>query len=120
MQRLTVLQEEVSYWTKLKQEIHDARELESLGDEAFAADLEQEAARLEAGLEQAEFRLMLSGPHDRGGAILAIHAGAGGTDSQDWAGMLLRMFLRWAEEHRYKTEILDSMEGDGAGTKSAT
>lgn len=120
MQRLSALQEDVNYWTQLKQEIHDARELESLDDEAFTTELEQEAERLEAGVERAEFRLMFSGPHDRDSAILAIHAGAGGTDSQDWAGMLLRMFLRWAEERRYKTEILDSMEGEGAGIKSAT
>jgi peptide chain release factor 2 len=71
-------------------------------------------------LEQAEFRLQLSGTYDKNDAILAIHAGAGGTDSQDWASMLLRMFLRWAERHRFKTEIYDSMEGDGAGTKSVT
>ncbi len=63
---------------------------------------------------------MLSGPYDRGNAILAIHAGAGGTDSQDWAAMLLRMFLRWAEQRQFKTEILDSMEGEGAGIKSVT
>lgn len=120
LQRLSTLQEEVSYWTKLRQEVKDAQELEALGDEEFAPDLEREAERLEAKLDRAEFRLMLSGPYDRGDAILAIHAGAGGTDSQDWASMLLRMFLRWAEQREYKTEILDSMEGEGAGLKSAT
>jgi peptide chain release factor 2 len=120
MQRLSALQEEINYWTQLRQEVRDAVELESLGDEDLMADLEQEADRLETKLDQAEFRLMLSGDHDRGNAILAIHAGAGGTDSQDWASMLLRMFLRWAEQHKYKTEILDSMEGDGAGIKSVT
>lgn len=120
MQRLSALQEEIGYWTKLRQEVQDAVELESLGDKDFMPDLEQEAERLEAKLHQAEFRLMLSGDYDRGNAILAIHAGAGGTDSQDWASMLLRMFLRWAEQHDYRTEVLDSMEGDGAGIKSAT
>jgi peptide chain release factor 2 len=120
MQRLSALQEEVAYWTKLRQEIEDIRELESLGDEDLLPDLEAEVGRLEPELDQAEFRLMLSGPHDRGNAILAIHAGAGGTDSQDWASMLLRMFLRWAEQRDYKTEVLDSMEGEGAGIKSAT
>ncbi len=83
-------------------------------------DLEREADKLEAELDHAEFQLMLSGPYDRGNAILAIHAGAGGTDSQDWAAMLLRMFLRWAEQRQFKTEILDSMEGEGAGIKSVT
>jgi peptide chain release factor 2 len=120
MQRLSALQADISYWSKLRQEIHDARELESLGDEELSAELEKEAERLGEAMGQAEFRLMLSGPYDRGGAILAIHAGAGGTDSQDWAAMLLRMFLRWAEEHKFKTEILDSMEGEGAGIKSVT
>lgn len=120
LQRLSMLQEEISYWTKLRQEVNDAQELEALGDEDLAADLEREADRLESELDQAEFRLMLSGSYDRGDAILAIHAGAGGTDSQDWASMLLRMFLRWAEQRQYKTEILDSMEGEGAGIKSVT
>jgi peptide chain release factor 2 len=63
---------------------------------------------------------MLSGPHDRKDALLSIHAGAGGTESQDWAEMLLRMYLRWAEAHRYKTEILDYTPGEEAGLKSVT
>jgi peptide chain release factor 2 len=120
MQRLSAVREEVTYWTKLRREIQDAQELESLGDEELAAELEREAERLGAMMEEAEFRLMLSEPYDRGGGILAVHAGAGGTDSQDWAAMVLRMFLRWAEERDFKTEILDSMEGEGAGIKSAT
>jgi peptide chain release factor 2 len=120
MQRLSALQEDIGYWTKLKQEIEDAQELESLGGAEFAAELKTEAERLAAEMEEAEFRLMLSGSYDRGGAILAIHAGAGGTDSQDWANMLMRMFLRWAEARRFRTEILDAMEGEGAGIKSVT
>jgi peptide chain release factor 2 len=117
---LSSLQEDVSYWRKLSQEVSDALELASFEDDDMASDLEREAERLTTELDRAEFRLMLSGPHDRGNAILAIHAGAGGTDSQDWASMLLRMFLRWAEEHKHKTEVLDSMEGEGAGIKSVT
>jgi peptide chain release factor 2 len=62
--------------------------------------------------------LLLSGPHDRGGAILAIHAGAGGTDASDWAQMLLRMYMRWAEERGFKTDLIDQMDGDEAGIKS--
>lgn len=120
MQRLSDLQEEIEAWKRLRQAIEDAAELAALEDEELADDLAQEADRLEAELDRAEFRLMLSGPYDQGNAILAIHAGAGGTDSQDWASMLLRMYLRWAESHNHKTEILDSMEGDGAGIKSAT
>lgn len=120
LRRLSSLQGDISYWTQLRQEVHDAAELEALDEEELASDLTAEAERLETQLGQAEFRLMLSGPYDRGSAILAIHAGAGGTDSQDWASMLLRMFLRWAERRNFKTEILDSMEGDGAGIKSVT
>ncbi len=120
LKRLSALQEEIGYWTKLRQEIEDTLELETLEDDELLPDLEREAERLENELDAAEFRLMLSDPHDRGGAILAIHAGAGGTDSQDWASMVLRMYLRWAEQRQFKTDILDSMQGDGAGLKSAT
>ena len=120
MQRLSALQEEIDYWLDLRQRTEDAQELLSLGDEDLLPDLEEEGAALERELERAEFRLMLSGEYDRGGAIFAVHAGAGGTDAQDWAQMVLRMYLRWAEQHGYKTEILDSMEGEGAGLKSAT
>jgi peptide chain release factor 2 len=114
------VREEIAYWTKLRQEVSDAIELASMDDEEMVADLEREAEHLERELDRAEFRLMLAGDYDRGNAILAIHAGAGGTDSQDWASMLLRMFLRWAEQRNYKTEVLDMMEGDGAGVKSVT
>ncbi len=120
MQRLSSLQEEIDDWTDLRQRTEDAQELLALDDEELLPDLEEEGAELERELERAEFRLMLSGEYDRGGAIFAVHAGAGGTDAQDWAQMVLRMYLRWAEQRGYKTEILDSMEGEGAGLKSAT
>ncbi len=120
MRRLSTTQDEISYWTHLRQEVSDAVELASMDDEEMAADLAKEAERLARELDRAEFRLMLSGDYDRGDAILAIHAGAGGTDSQDWANMLLRMYLRWAEQRGFKTEVLDMMEGDGAGIKSVT
>ncbi len=120
MQRLAALQEEVRYWDTLAQEIRDAQELAALEDADLMPELEAEADRLAQELDKAEFRLMLSGPHDQGDAILAIHAGAGGTDAQDWAAMLLRMFLRWAESHGYRTQILDSLAGEEAGIKSVT
>jgi len=120
MRRLAALQEDIRYWTELRQQVSDAIELEALDDDDLGPELSNEADQLESELDQAEFRLMLSGPHDRGNAILALHAGAGGTDSQDWTSMLLRMFLRWAEKRHFKTEILDSAEGDGAGIKSVT
>ncbi len=120
MQRLARLQDDVNYWDALRQQIADTQELLSLEDEELLPDLEAETGALETELEQAEFRLLLSGKYDRGNAILALHAGAGGTDAQDWAQMLLRMFLRWAERRGFQTEILDSLDGEEAGIKSAT
>lgn len=120
MQRIAELQESISFWRGLRQSILDAKELDALEDDELLAELELETQQLESQLEKAEFRLQLSGLYDKSDAILAIHAGAGGTDSQDWASMLLRMFLRWAERRNFKTEIYDSMEGDGAGIKSVT
>ncbi len=84
--------------------------------EEIAADTE----RIARELEQLEFQLQLSGPYDDHNAIIAIYSGAGGTESQDWAEMLLRMYLRWGERERYQTSILDLMQGDEAGIKSVT
>jgi peptide chain release factor 2 len=120
MQRLSDLQDEVAYWKDLRQRAQDALELLAFEDEELLDDLTEEASQLEAELARAEFRLMLSGEYDRSGAIFAIHAGAGGTDAQDWAQMLLRMYLRWAEQHGFDVDLLDSLAGDGAGLKSAT
>ncbi len=120
MQRLSRMEEEVGFWEGLRQRIAEAQELAELEDDELLPDLIAEADELEKMLGEGEFRLLLSGPYDRGNAILAIHAGAGGTDAQDWAQMLLRMFLRWAERKGYSTEILDSLAGEEAGLKSAT
>ncbi len=78
------------------------------------------SSSVEKELDRLEFELLLSGPHDRDPAILAIHAGAGGTDAQDFTQILMRMYLRWAEQQGYKTEILDSLRGGEAGFKSVT
>ncbi len=120
MQRLSTLQEEVTYWTDLRQQIQDTQELLALDDEELLPELEAEASQLTAKLERAEFQLLFSGRYDRGDAILAIHAGAGGTDAQDWAQMLRRMYLRWAEQNGYRTEILDTLAGEEAGIKRVT
>jgi peptide chain release factor 2 len=119
MRRLSGLQEEAELWATLAQRVRDGLELAALGDESLAEDLNAEATALEDEVDRLEFHLLLSGAHDRGDAILAIHAGAGGTDAQDWAEMLLRMYLRWAEARGYKTELLDRLPGEEAGIKSA-
>jgi peptide chain release factor 2 len=120
MKRLAALREEVSDWQILHQHLKDALELAQFEDESLRSDLEREVAAIESTIAHHEFEAMLSGKYDRGNAILAIHAGAGGTDSQDWAEMLERMYLRWAETKGYQTEILDFTSGEEAGVKSIT
>jgi peptide chain release factor 2 len=88
--------------------------------EDVASDLEDALTRFLELIERAEFQKMLGGPHDRAHAILSINAGAGGTESQDWAEMLLRMYLRWCEKRRFKAQVTDIQAGDEAGIKSAT
>ncbi len=120
MKQYNAVKAEVDSWRKFSRHLSDALELAQLGDESLRAELEVETSALEAELEKRSFTAMLSGKYDRDPAILAIHAGAGGTDSQDWAAMLERMYLRWAEAREYETEILDLTEGEEAGIKSVT
>ena len=115
-----VLREEVESWRGFAHRIQDATELAQLDDESLRAELEVEVESIEKELEKRSFTAMLSGRYDFENALLAIHAGAGGTDSQDWAEMLQRMYLRWAEKSGYETEILDLTEGEEAGIKSVT
>ena len=120
MKQFTAVKAEVESWRNFSRRLNDALELAQLADESLRAELESEIAHIEADLEKRSFTAMLSGKYDRDPAILAIHAGAGGTDSQDWAGMLERMYLRWAEAQGYQTEILDITAGEEAGIKSVT
>jgi peptide chain release factor 2 len=120
MKRLSSLREEVGDWENILQRIKDALELAQIEDEGLRGELESEVEQLETEISRLELKVMLSGPYDQGDALLAIHAGAGGTDSQDWAEMLERMYLRWCENHGYETEILDQTEGEEAGIKSIT
>lgn len=119
---MSSLREKVEDWDAIGRRAHDALDLYTMAedDPALLAELENEATALEAELEAREFALAMSGPHDSAAAILSIHAGAGGTEAQDWAQMLLRMYLRWAEKHKFKTFITDETEGEEAGLKSVT
>ena len=120
MKSLADLREEVAGWERITARIQDASELAQLLDPSLEEELASETAALEAEVVQRELSTLLSGPFDRGNALLAIHAGAGGTDSQDWAAMLERMYLRWCERRGFQTDILDLSEGEEAGIKSTT
>jgi peptide chain release factor 2 len=120
LKRLSRLNEQIDYWESLQERIKDAQELSDIGDESLQPELEKETQTIEKIISKLEFDAMLSGKYDQGDALLAIHAGAGGTDSQDWAEMLQRMYLRWAEANGFETEILDRTLGEEAGIKSVT
>lgn len=122
MQELSGLRDQVDRWETLYRRATDALELYELAedDSSLLTELEQEAQNLAQEYEEHEFALALGGPHDAGAAIISIHAGAGGTEAQDWAQMLLRMYLRWAEKRGFKTTITDMTEGEEAGVKSVT
>ena len=94
--------------------------LEQDSDAALLAEAQENVHQLTQALDQWELQQLLSGPYDKSGAVLAINAGAGGTDAQDWAEMLLRMYTRWGEQHGYKVDLVEISEGDEAGLKSAT
>ncbi len=120
MKAASDLREEIHGWRVFRSHLQDLVELANLDDESLRGDLEHEIGELEADLAKRSFTAMLSGPYDDDDALLAIHAGAGGTDSQDWAAMLERMYLRWADGRGYRTEILERTEGEEAGIKSVT
>ena len=126
MQELSRTESTVTTWDDLAREIDDLEELIALAGEspdderdALGTDIASELAGLEARFADLEFALTLGGPYDGRNAVLAIHAGAGGTEAQDWAEMLLRMYLRWADSRHMKGEILAITSGEEAGVKSA-
>jgi peptide chain release factor 2 len=118
------LDRELAEWRTIEREYHDLDTLIELAEQEKDPSLEPEITHLLASLTQHAQRLrteaLLSGEHDATAAIVQIHPGAGGTESQDWAQMLLRMYLRWAEEHAFKTVMLDLQPGEEAGIKDAT
>ena len=124
LRRLSSLKDEVDTWRTEERAAASLAELVAMAaqedDADLAQDLAQEAREVEERLRALEFDLLLAGPYSDRDAILAIHSGAGGTESQDWAEMLLRMYLRWAEKQRFTARVLETSAGEEAGIKSAT
>lgn len=123
LKELADLRQEVSSWEELRKHAADLVALADMAiqesEESLADELDAGAKSLEKEVADREFQLALNGPYDRRTAIVAIYSGAGGVDSQDWADMLFRMYLRWAERRGFKTEVLDVTYGEEAGIKSA-
>lgn len=123
MRTLTGKQSLVQSWTGMEREARELLDMVELAssedDTSVQDDIADATRKLWARFEKQETRLMLSGDYDDHNALLALHAGAGGTESQDWASMLMRMYIRWAERQGFTAEVLDVSEGDEAGIKSA-
>ena len=121
MKRLGLIRTRVERWEAFRQRASDLAELASMAeDPALSADLERELQELIAEVDKASLEAQLSGPYDERDAVLAISAGVGGTDAADWAQMLVRMYVRWAERHGFKAEIVETTPGEEAGIRSAT
>jgi len=120
MRRLAELKRVVQMWRELEKRAADITELISLTEEdaSLQTEIRAEVEKIASQLDELEFQMAFSGEYDARNAILAVHAGAGGTESQDWADMLTRMYLRWAERRSYKAEVLDVSPGEEAGVKS--
>ncbi len=124
IQENKALQQKLDTWQGLERQFEDVQVLTELAeeenDESMLPEIASLAEAVEKSIEDIEFRQMLSGPHDKSNAILSINAGAGGTEAQDWADMLLRMFTRWSERQKFKTRFIDVLHDQEAGIKSAT
>lgn len=124
MRERDALEDQLKAIGRVEQDLEDNLTLIELGeaekDEATVAEAEAALKRLKAEVARSELEALLSGEADANDCFLEVHAGAGGTESQDWAGMLMRMYVRWAEQHGYKVDWLEESEGEGAGLKSAT
>ncbi|HOW92150.1 MAG TPA: peptide chain release factor 2 [Anaerolineaceae bacterium] len=120
MKELADLRDEIATWKNLEKRISDTLELAELGDPTLQPELEAEIADITTELSRLEMATLLGGKYDRGNALLTINTGEGGTDAQDWAAMLERMYLRWCERRGFSTEILDQTEGEEAGIKTVS
>jgi len=121
MKRLGLIRARADRWEAFRQRASDLAELASMAeDPALSADLERELQGLMSEVDKASLEAQLSGPYDERDAVVAISAGVGGTDAADWAQMLVRMYIRWAERHGFKAEIVETTPGEEAGIRSAT
>ena len=120
MRELTQLQEQVGQYERLSGRLSDALELAEIGDAELEVEISAETTTLAKEVDQLEFTTLFSGKYDDRDAVLAIHSGAGGTESQDWTAMLRRMILRFCDQHGFKAEMLDETPGDEVGLKSTT
>lgn len=120
LEKISGLQKKVEPWKNLKKEINEIDELIKLGDNSLEKEIEIQLDNAVKQMESLQKELEYGGPYDENNALVSIHAGAGGVDAQDWASMLLRMYLRWAESNGFKTKMIDESAGDEAGLKSAS
>jgi len=123
MRQLSALKEETESWHELERQVNELVELIELslqeGDISLEQEIHSATDRISSQLDRLDLQLLLGGEYDKRDALLAIHAGAGGTESQDWAEMLLRMYMRWAEKRGYTADLWDTSPGEEAGIKSA-
>ena len=119
-QKSREIKDTIEKFTRWETIIEDASTAQDIGDEELISESENQLTQLEKELDKYDIQKMLSGEYDEADAFLTINAGAGGTDAQDWASMLLRMYSRWAETKGWKVELIDKSDGEEAGIKSAT
>jgi peptide chain release factor 2 len=120
MQQQAKLQARIEPWRQLEKQVTEALELAELNDTSVQKDLQQQSEELQKTFEKLKKDLQFSGAHDDSDVLLSIYAGAGGTDAQDWAQMLLRMYVRWAEQNNYTVTTIEQSDGEEAGIKSVT
>ncbi|MFA6979805.1 MAG: peptide chain release factor 2 [Ignavibacteriaceae bacterium] len=124
LQQLKTLQDWVDLWSNINNKANNLNDLIELAssevDDSFGSEIQIELSGILSSIEEVEFKSMLSGKDDNKNCILTIHSGAGGTEAQDWADMLMRMYIRYGEQSNFKMTLLDILDGDGAGIKSAT
>ncbi len=119
-QKVREIKDNIEKFTRWESIIDDALTANEIGDEELIAESEKQLVQLEKELDKYDIQKMLSGEYDEADAFLTVNAGAGGTDAQDWASLLLRMYTRWAENRGWKVELVDKSDGEEAGIKSAT